>query len=117
VRPEPWRGACDASRPTHTLYVPVTWAFNDTLAVNANLGADWNFADARTRRIGASVEWATHEKLTLIAERVKFAGEWNSPLDTRFILSDRVTLGISVASVGAGAARPYAIGLNHDFAR
>lgn len=69
MRPEPWRGACDAGRPTHTLYVPVTWAFNDTLAVNANLGADWNFAGARTRRIGASVEWATHEKLTLIADR------------------------------------------------
>lgn len=46
-------------RPTHVLYLPFTWTVSDRLAVNANLGADWDVAGARTRRIGVSASRAS----------------------------------------------------------
>jgi hypothetical protein len=104
-------------RPAHTLYVPLTWAVRDSLALNANLGADWDATGARTRRLGASGEWVAHERLTLIAERVKFAGDWNSRLGARFMLGDATSIDLSAARVGPRAARVYVMGLNHDFER
>ena len=115
-----WSAARDLKRgrrPAHTLYVPVTWAVNDRIALNANLGADWDFAGARTRRIGVSGEWVAHEKLTVIGERVKFAGDWTTRLGTRFMLGDAISLDLSAARSGPRATRVYVIGLNHDFAR
>ena len=115
-----WSAAWDlkrGGRPAHTLYVPLTWVVNDTVALNANLGADWDFAGARTRRVCVSGEWVAHEKLTVIAERVKFAGDWSSRLGTRFMLSDAVSIDLSAARVGPRATRIYGIGLNHAFAR
>lgn len=53
----------------------------------------------------------------MIVERVKLAGAWTSRLGTRFMLSDAISLDLSVARIGPGATRVYAIGLNHDFAR
>lgn len=82
--------------------MPVTWVVNDKVALNANLGADWAVAGARTRRVGVSGEWAAHEKVTVIAERVKFAGEWNSRLGTRFMLGDAISIDLSAARVGPG---------------
>ena len=115
-----WSAAYDLTRggrPTHTLYAPVGWAVNDKVALNANLGADWDFAGARTRRVGVSAEWIAHAKLTVIAERVKFGGDWTSRLGTRFMLSDAISIDLSAARVGPRATRIYGIGLNHAFAR
>lgn len=104
-------------RPVHTLYLPATWAVTDRAAINANLGADWNAAGVRLRRVGVSGEWVAHEKLTLLAERVKFAGDWTSRLGARFMLGEAIGIDLSAARVGARATRVYAIGLNHEFAR
>ncbi|MEP7102142.1 MAG: hypothetical protein ABI781_16660 [Burkholderiales bacterium] len=115
-----WSAAGDlkrGGRPAHTLYVPLTWAVNDKIALNANLGADWDFAGARTRRVGVSGEWIAHDKLTMIVERVKFAGEWTSRLGARFMLNESISVDLSAARAGPHATRVYAIGLNHDFAR
>ena len=115
-----WSTAHDlkrGGRPAHALYVPVTWAVNDKVALNANLGADWDFAGARTRRVGVSGEWAAHPKLTVIGERVQVAGDWTSRLGARFMLGDAISLDLSAARVGPGASRVYGIGLNHAFAR
>lgn len=115
-----WSAAYDlkrGGRPAHTLHVPVTWAVNDRVAVNANLGADWDFAGARTRRVGVSAEWVAHENLTVIGERVKFAGDWSSRLGARWLLSDAISVDLSAARTGPRATRVYAIGLNHAFAR
>jgi len=115
-----WAVAYDlrhGGRPAHTAYLPVTWAANDKFAVNANLGADWNFAGTRTRRIGASVEWIAHEKLTVIGERVKIAGDWTSRMGLRFLINEAISLDVSAARFGPEATRVYVIGLNHDFAR
>jgi hypothetical protein len=115
-----WSAARDLKRGgrlAHTLYVPLTWAMDDKVAVNANLGADWDSAGARTRRMGVSGEWIAREKLTVIGERVKLAGDWTSRLGTRFRLSDAISVDLSAARVGARATRVCVIGLNHDFAR
>lgn len=103
-------------RLAHTAYVPLTWAPDDRIALNANLGADWDFDGTRTLRVGASGEWIVHERLTLIGERVKFAGAWTSRLGARFILSPAISFDLSAARVGQGATRVYVIGLNQDFA-
>ena len=115
-----WSAAYDVKRggrPAHTLYAPITWTVNDRIALNANLGADWDFAGARTRRLGVSGEWIAHERFTVIGERVKFAGDWTSRLGARFMLSDSISVDLSAARVGPRATRVYVIGLNHDFAR
>ena len=115
-----WGAAFDlrrGGRPAHTLYAPLTWIVRDTLAFNANLGADWDAAGARTRRFGASGEWLAQQRLTLIAERVKFGGDWTSRLGARFALSDAISVDLSAARVGPRAAHVYVIGLNHDFER
>ncbi len=115
-----WSAAYDPDRhgrPAHTLYLPLTWTVNEKVALNTNLGADWDFAGVRTRRIGVSGEWVAHEKLTVIGERVQLSGEWTSRLGARFALSDAISIDLSAARVGPRATRVYVIGLNHDFAR
>jgi len=104
-------------RPAQTLYAPLTWAAGDTLAFNLNLGADWDFSGSRTRRIGISAEWAAHDKLSLIGERVKLSGDWSSRLGLRWLLGHATSLDLSAARVGPRATPVYVIGLNHDFAR
>ena len=113
-----WSVAFDlrrGGRPAHTLYAPLTWVVGETLALNGNFGADWDAAGARTHRLGASGEWVAHERLTVIAERVRFGGEWTSRIGARFLLTDAMSVDLSVARVGPHAARVYVIGLNHDF--
>lgn len=115
-----WGAAFDlrrGGRPARTVYAPLTWIARDTFVLNANLGADWDTTGARTRRLGASGEWVAHEKLTVIAERVKFGGDWTSRLGARFTLTDATSVDLSAARVGPRAARVYVIGLNHDFER
>lgn len=115
-----WGAACDpqrGGRPAHTLYVPATWAVNDKVAFNADLGADWDVAGTRTRRFGVSGESIFHERLTVIGERVKVAGDWTSRLGTRFMLSEAISVDMSAARVGSRATRVYVIGLNPGFAR
>jgi hypothetical protein len=104
-------------RPLQTLYTPFTWAATETLRLNANAGADWGFSGVRTRRIGASGEWAANETLTLIAERLSFSGAWSSRLGARFAVSESVSVDLSAARISPSASRVYVIGLNHDFAR
>jgi len=115
-----WAAAFDlrrGGRPAHTLYLPLTWTVNDRIALNANLGADWGVAGARTRRVGASGEWVLNPKLTVIGERVKFGGEWTSRLGARFAVSDAISVDLSAARVGPRANRVWVIGLNQSFAR
>lgn len=115
-----WAAAHDldrGGRPAHTLYVPVTWTASDRLSVNANLGADWDFTGQRDRRVGLSAEFAVHEKLTVIAERIRVAGDWTSRLGARVMLGEVISIDLSVARTGPNAIRSYVIGLNHDFAR
>lgn len=115
-----WSVAFDlrrGGRPAHTLYAPLTWVAGETLALNANFGADWDATGARTHRLGASGEWVAHERLTVIAERVRFAGDWTSRIGARFSLTEAISVDLSVARVGPHAARVYVIGLNHDFER
>ena len=106
-----------SGRPSHTLYVPVTWSLADNLAVHANVGADRSGAGTRTRRIGLSGEWSANDKLSLIAERVKFPGDWTSRLGCRLNLSDSISLDVSVARTGPRAATAHGFGFNHDFVR
>jgi len=115
-----WTAAHDlghGGRPAHTLYAPVTWVVNDRVALNANVGADWSFAGARTRRLGVSGEWIAQARLTLIGERVKFADAWTSRLGARFMVDPSISIDLSAARVGPRATHLYVLGLNHDFAR
>lgn len=115
-----WAAAFDQprrSRPSHTVYVPVTVTLADKLVVHANLGADKDDTGARTRRVGLAGEWVANDKLTLILERVKFSGDWTSRLGGRVSFSDSISLDVSAARTGQFAAKSYTIGLNHDFAR
>ncbi|CAN5471842.1 hypothetical protein BH11PSE9_BH11PSE9_06430 [soil metagenome] len=111
-------------RPWKTAYVPLTWWAADKLWVHANAGADWASSGVggqqRTRRLGLSAEWAASDKLTVIAERVTYAGSWTSRLGTRVTLNEAVSVDFSAArfassGAAAGTSRVYVIGLNHDF--
>lgn len=104
-------------RPAHALYAPLTWAANDALAFNVNVGADWNAAGVRTRRLGASGEWGVRDGLLLIAERAQLGGGWISRLGARFTLTDSISIDVSAARVEGGSGRVYVVGLNHDLAR
>ncbi len=105
------------SHTDRTIYLPLTWAPHEALAVNANVGADWVSGNGRTRRLGLSGEWSASDRATVIAERFGAGGEWVSRLGLRVSLSDSLSLDLSAARAGAQARRLFAIGLNHDFAR
>lgn len=97
--------------------MPVTWAANDSVALHANVGADRDFAGARTRRVSVSGEWIAHPKLTLIGERLEFAGGWTSRPGARYMLGESISVDLGAARIGPRARRVYGVGLNHDFAR
>jgi hypothetical protein len=104
-------------RPTQTLYVPVTWWAADKFWVHANLGLDRNAQGERWRRQGLSGEWAASDQFTVIAERVKFVGDWTSRLGGRVNVNEMLSVDLSAARVGPRAERVYVIGLNREFAR
>ena len=58
-----------------------------------------------------------NDLLTVLAERIKFGGEWTSRLGSRFTLGDTLSIDLSAARVGPRAARVFAVGLNHEFGR
>ena len=97
--------------------MPVTWWVGEKWWLHANVGADSARSGAHTRRVGASLEWAASDALTLIAERVKISGDWTARIGTRFTLSDTISLDLSAARVTPRGARVYVIGLNQDFTR
>jgi hypothetical protein len=104
-------------RPLQTLYLPFTWGAAKPLRLNVNVGADWGFSGARTRRLGASGEWDANDVLTLIAERANFGGDWVTRLGARFNLNPALSIDLSAARITPSASRVYVIGLNHEFAR
>lgn len=100
-----------------TVYAPLTWNLDPRVALNLNLGIDRDAGGHRTRRLGASGEWALHDRVTLLAERVRFGDEWVSRLGARFALTDTLSLDLSAARLGPAATRALTIGLNHEFTR
>ena len=107
----------DGGRPSRTLHLPLTWRAARQLWLHANVGADWAPSGGRTRRIGLSGEWAVSERLSLIAERIEFYGDWTARIGARFHLNDSISVDLSAARSGPQATRVYVIGLNHEFAR
>ena len=105
------------ARTTRTIYLPLTWMPYRSLAVNANIGADWVGGNGRTRRLGLSGEWSASDRATVIAERFGANGEWVSRLRLRVALGAFLSLDVSAARTGPQATKLFAIGLNHDFAR
>ena len=85
--------------------------------MHANIGMDRDFAGTRWRRHGLSGEWAANDKFTVIAERVKFIGDWTSRLGGRFNVSETLSIDLSAARFGPRAERVYVIGPNQEFAR
>ena len=104
-------------RPTQTLYAPFSWWAAEKLWVHANIGLDRDAAGMRWRRQGLSGEWAASDKLTFIAERVKFVGDWTSRVGGRFTVSETLSVDLSAARFGPRGERVYVIGLNQEFAR
>lgn len=104
-------------RPVWTLYAPLTWTLNDAIAVNLNFGADRDAAGRTTRRVGASGEWTLNDQVTVLAERIRFGGEWTSRLGLRLNLSETLSIDVSGARVGPHPGRLFTIGLNQEFAR
>ena len=100
-----------------TAYVPLTWWAAEKLWLHANLGADRDFAGARWRRQGVSVEWAASDRYTLIGERVKIVGDWTSRLGGRMNLSSTLSVDLSAARSGPRGERVYVVGLNQEFVR
>jgi hypothetical protein len=104
-------------RPTQTLYAPFTWWAAEKLWVHANIGADLGPAGTRWRRQGLSAEWATSDRFTFIAERVKIVGDWTSRFGGRFNVSETLSVDLSAARFGPRSERVYVIGMNQEFAR
>ena len=103
--------------PVQTLYLPFTWRTADPVWMHANVGLDRDAPGNRTRRLGASVEWSTSERWTVIAERARIAAVWSSRLGARFSLNPSSSIDLSVARAGTDAGRLWGVGLNHEFAR
>jgi len=115
-----WNASYDLTnhgRPSQTLYAPLTWWAAEKLWVHANLGADRDFGGTSWRRQGLSAEWAASDRWSVIAERVKFVGDWTSRVGGRFNVSDTLSIDLSAARVGARAERVFVIGLNQEFTR
>ncbi|MEP6873023.1 MAG: hypothetical protein ABI887_01540 [Burkholderiales bacterium] len=104
-------------RPTQTLYAPVTWWVAEKVWLHANIGADRDTVGARWRRQGLSGEWAANAKFTVIAERVKFVGDWTSRVGGRFNVSETLSVDLSAARFGPRGERVYVIGVNQEFVR
>lgn len=100
-----------------TLYAPLTWNVDPRVALNLNLGVDRDAGGRRSRRLGVSGEWALHDRVTLLAERVRFGDEWASRLGARVALTDALSLDLSAARLGPAATRALTLGLNHEFTR
>ena len=115
-----WNVAFDVTnrgRPAHTLYVPATWWAAERLWIHANAGIDWSPSGERMRRLGASVEWAATDIVTLIAERVTFSRDRTVRFGMRLSLNDKLAVDLSAARTGQRGARVFTIGLNQDFKR
>jgi hypothetical protein len=104
-------------RPWQSFYAPFTWWAAEKLWVHLNVGADWSPTGERTRRLGVSSEWSANDRLSFIAERITFYGDWTSRIGARFNINDSISIDLSAARVGPRASRLYVIGLNHDFVR
>jgi hypothetical protein len=115
-----WAAALDlrrGGRPLHTVYVPATVTVSDRLAVNLNLGTDWDGSGASGRRVGASAEWAAGPTVTVLVERGRVGGTWSSRLGGRLALTEASSIDLSIARIGPQATRVVGIGFNHVFAR
>ena len=115
-----WNATFDLTnrgRPVHSLYVPATWWAAERLWVHANAGVDRSATGQRTRRLGASVEWAATDIVTLIAERINFSGDRTLRVGVRLSPTDMPSFDLSAARIGQRGARVFTIGLSQDFNR
>jgi len=107
-------------RPGGQFLVPLTWHPDPKLWVHANYGADWAFGSGvRTVRGGLGVEWAFHEKVSLIAERFKSFNAWNTRAGLRYALTPLITIDLTASRTGEGTQRTHGfiLGINHEFGR
>ena len=99
--------------------VPVTWRPFDSLQVHANVGADWaTGTGVRTSRMGAAVEWALNDTVSLIAERNRASNAWTTRVGGRFSLTPLISVDVSTSRTrlpGMQGMRGFVIGLNHEF--
>ena len=102
------------------LLLPLTWHPRAGLWVHANLGTDWApGSGARTPRGGLGVEWAFHEKLSLIAERFKAGGQWTARAGLRYNLGplSSVDLTASRTAIDGRHVSGFVLGATHEFSR
>lgn len=107
-------------RPGGQLLVPITWHPEPRLWVHANYGADWSLGSgARTPRGGLGMEWAFHDKLSLIAERYRASGVWSSRAGLRYSLTPLISIDLtgSRTTDSGQRVRGVVLGLNHEFGR
>ena len=107
-------------RPGGQFLVPLTWHPDPKLWVHANYGADWALGSgARTPRGGVGVEWAFHDKLSLLAERYKSGGAWASRAGLRYSVTPLISIDLTASRTADGnqRVRGFVLGLNHEFSR
>ena len=107
-------------RPGGQLLLPVTWHPDRSLWVHGNIGVDWALGNgAHTPRGGVGVEWAFHEKLSLIAERYKSFDAWTTRAGLRYSITPLITIDLTASRTRDGQqdVRGFVLGINHEFSR
>jgi len=100
-----------------TLFAPVTWSLGADVQLNGNLGVDHLSTRGSTLRAGIGGEWAFHEHVTLLAERLRAFDETLTRLGIRIVLGEQVSIDVSGARLSGSGNRVWGLGLNVEFGR
>jgi hypothetical protein len=106
-----------ADRSLLSGYVPVSWPATGPVQLHANVGVDRRSDGHRTSRAGVAAEGEVSERLTLLAERFRIAGENAYRFGLRWAIGADASIDVTAASV-RGRDRPlWGLGFTYEFAR
>ena len=74
-------------------------------------------ARGSTPRVGIGGEWAFHEHVTLLAERLRAFDETLTRLGIRIVLGEQTSIDFSGARISGSGNRVWGLGLNVEFGR
>lgn len=100
-----------------TLFAPVTWSLGADVRLNGSLGVDHLSTRGSTVRAGIGGEWAFHEHVTLLAERLRAFDETLTRLGIRIVLGEQTSIDFSGARISGSGNRVWGLGLNVEFGR